>query len=102
MSYLYPDCRTALYGDFGKDGKMVESRLGEVTGTKSSSIEECTSCKELAVIDPSYYIFNYPEVTMNSTTMYNFIYICIQNNSEVNLGVGRIIKYNKIRKTNDL
>ena len=34
VAYLYPDCRTALVGDFSNNGKMVEARLGEVIGTK--------------------------------------------------------------------
>ena len=62
VSYLYPDCRTAMVGDFGKDGKMVEARLGELVGTNHSTIEECSCCKELAVIEPRYFIFSEPEV----------------------------------------
>jgi len=62
MVYLYPDCRTALVGDFGKDGKMVETRLSEVIGTTISTIEDCSVCKELSVIDPRFYTFSDLEV----------------------------------------
>ena len=62
MVYLYPDCRTALVGDFGKDGKMVETRLSEVIGTTISTIEDCSVCKEHSVIDPRFYTFSDLEV----------------------------------------
>ena len=62
VSYLYPDCRTAMVGDFGKDGKMVEARLGELVGTHNSTIEESFFEKEIAVIDPRYFVFSEPEV----------------------------------------
>ena len=62
VSYLYPDCRTALVGDFGPDGKMVEARLGEVIGTTASNDVECSCCKELAVIDPRFHISSSSEV----------------------------------------
>ena len=67
ISYLYPDCRTALIGDFSNNGKMVEARLGEVIGTKVSSIPgECSCCKELSVIDPRYHILSDPEVMIHN------------------------------------
>ena len=56
VAYLYPDCRTALVGKFGSNGKMIEGKIGEVIGTTISSVGECLPCKELAVIDPQYYI----------------------------------------------
>lgn len=63
VSYLYPDCRTAMVGDFGEEGKMVEARLGELVGTHNSTIEEPLLLdKEIAVIDPRYFIFSEPEV----------------------------------------
>lgn len=63
ISYLYPDCRTALVGDFSNNGKMVEARLGEVIGTKNSSFSgECLCCKELSVIDPRYHILSDQQV----------------------------------------
>ena len=62
VSYLYPDCRTAMVGDFGKDGKMVEARLGELVGTHNSTIEESFFEKEIAVIDPRYFVFSEPKV----------------------------------------
>ena len=73
LSYLYPDCRTAMIGDFGKDGKMVEARLGELVGINYPTVEECLCCKELAVIDPRYFIFSEPEV--NFFLKQSFCYI---------------------------
>ena len=67
VAYLYPDCRTALVGDFGLDGKMVEARLGEVIGTSASNPSECSCCKELAVIDPRFHISSFLEVTFKCT-----------------------------------
>ena len=63
VAYLYPDCRTALVGDFGSDGKMVEARLSEVIGTMTASFaSDCSACKELAVIDPRFHVSASSEV----------------------------------------
>ena len=77
MVYLYPDCRTALVGDFGKDGKMVETRLSEVIGTSISTIEDCLACKELSVIDPRFYTFSDLEVIILSVEI--LIYLTFIN-----------------------
>ena len=73
MVYLYPDCRTALVGDFGKDGKMVETSLSEVIGTTVSTIEDCLACKELSVIDPRFYSFSDLEVIFLSVEISRYL-----------------------------
>ena len=64
MAYLYPDCRTALVGEFGLDGKMIKAKLGEVIGTAALSDADCLNCKQLSVINPRFHILSSSEVIL--------------------------------------